>query len=72
MKTICPKCMEESAICVDLADGDTLTCAECDEEYSLGAVIDLVESWGRLLPWLRSHPARAAAGTLLGSTSVPV
>jgi hypothetical protein len=66
MNLICPKCLEEQPVRLDLADGDTLSCPGCDEEYSLDAVQAMVEGWAKLLPWLRLHPARqeqpAAAG----------
>ena len=58
MNLMCPKCMSESAIKVSVEDGDTLTCPECEEEFSLNDVIALIESWKPILPWLLSHPAR--------------
>lgn len=58
MDLICPKCLEAETIRLDICDGDTLTCAGCDEEYSLDAVQQLVEGWLKVLPWLLSHPAR--------------
>jgi peptide subunit release factor 1 (eRF1) len=58
MKTICPKCLVESCIKVDIEDGETINCPECEEEYTLTEVIEMIESWKELLPWLKSHPAR--------------
>lgn len=55
---ICPRCMTASAIRLDLADGDTLHCPECEEEFTVADVESLVNCWSRLLPWLKSHPAR--------------
>ena len=59
MNTMCPKCLcEDATVALDISDGDTLRCRDCDEEYTLGDIEALVASWGRLLPWLRAHPAR--------------
>src|SRR5947209_710854 len=46
------------AACRDRTAGETLSCQGCDEEFSLGDVEALVESWAKILPWLRQHPAR--------------
>lgn len=61
METICPKCLEVCTILLDLADGDTCTCMNCDEEYTVADVRGLVAAWGPLLKWIDAHPARAAA-----------
>jgi hypothetical protein len=63
---ICPKCLNEETVRLNLDDGDTLTCTGCDEEYTVGDVAALVASWAPLLKWLQSHPARqsAAAATV--------
>lgn len=58
MKVICPKCLEEAAVSLDLTDGDTLACPECDETYSAATVRELVDGWAKLLPWIEAHPAR--------------
>ena len=61
MNTICPNCLEVATQRIDLDDGDTVTCTGCEEEYSVDQVRRLIESWGPLLGWLDSHPARAVA-----------
>lgn len=61
MNVVCPKCLSESAVSVDVADGESLHCPECSEDYNLSEVIDVIESWSRVLPWLKSHPARQQA-----------
>ena len=59
METMCPRCLERNAtVTLDLADGDTLHCNDCDEEFTVADVEALVESWSKLLPWLKQHPAR--------------
>ena len=61
MNVICPRCLCSSAITLDVTDGDSLHCPECDEDYTLTDVVELVESWGKVLPWLMAHPARVEA-----------
>ncbi len=58
MCAVCPKCLEQTLITVDVSDGDTLHCPGCGEEYSLDAVTSMIESWQPLIPWLKAHPAR--------------
>lgn len=59
MTVTCPKCLCEARVALDVTDGDTLRCPECEEEYAVADVEAVVASWARLLPWIRSHPARA-------------
>jgi hypothetical protein len=57
----CPCCLADAAIQLNLLDGDTLTCPDCDEEFTvdyIDSLITVVGSWGKILPWLLSHPAR--------------
>ena len=61
MNLICPRCLNHAVIRLEVGDGDTLTCAECEEEFSLTDVVNMVESWKPLLPWLCAHPARVEA-----------
>jgi len=61
MKVVCPKCLTESAVTVDVTDGETLACPKCDETYTTDDVEAVIESWQRVLPWLRAHPARTEA-----------
>ena len=60
MKTICPQCMENAVITVDLDTGSDLLCTDCDAEYKLDDVRVMIASWGPLLVWLDAHPARTA------------
>lgn len=60
MELTCIKCGAEAAIRVDLTDGDTCHCPECDDEFTVSEVETLVEQWSAVLPWLKSHPARTA------------
>lgn len=67
MNAICPKCLADETIRVDVNDGDTLTCAGCDEEFTVSDLETLFESWATLLPWLKSHPARTAEAAAAAS-----
>jgi transcription elongation factor Elf1 len=58
MTVTCPKCLAEACVTVDVEDGDTLRCPECEESYSLADVVSVIQSWSKVLPWLLSHPAR--------------
>lgn len=59
LPTICPRCMEDSRIQVQLHDPDEpMHCESCDEEFTMDAVKHLIETWGPLIAWLDSHPAR--------------
>jgi hypothetical protein len=60
MFLVCPKCTVKGVIRLDLDDGDTLTCMECDEGFSFNDVKAMIASWGPIIPWLDSHPARGA------------
>lgn len=61
MKLVCPVCLAEAVIRLDLVDGDGMKCDECDAEYTVADVQAVVESWSRVLPWLLTHPERSAA-----------
>jgi hypothetical protein len=66
VNVICPKCLDPDAVVrLNVADGDTLTCGGCEEEYSAARVREMVASWAKVLPWIEAHPARteAAAAT---------
>lgn len=58
MDVTCPKCLCEAAVTLDVTDGDTLTCPDCSESYTVADIEALVEGWAKLLPWIKSHPAR--------------
>lgn len=58
MPVICPRCLNETSVTVDVNDGELLHCPGCDEGYTVTEVLDLIESWQALIPWLKSHPAK--------------
>ena len=55
----CPKCGECGGVKVDVAGGDACECGECGAEFTVTEVRAVVASWGVLLAWLDSHPAKA-------------
>jgi len=57
----------DSTVTVDVADGDTLRCSGCKDEFTVADVEKAIEAWGRVLPWLRSHPARVPAAEAVAS-----
>jgi hypothetical protein len=57
MNVVCPVCMKDETVRLDVADGDTLTCCGCDAEFTVTDVRALVDGWAKLLPWLEAHPA---------------
>jgi hypothetical protein len=58
MELTCIKCGAEAEIHFNLADGDTCHCPECDADFTIDEVESLIEQWGKILPWLKQHPAR--------------
>jgi hypothetical protein len=65
MNAICPRCLDAAAeVTLNVADGATLTCASCNEEFTVSDVRALVDGWAKLLPWLEAHPARTPAAEL--------
>ena len=58
----CPFCGEEDAsVDVRLAHlgdetADVFHCVDCDAEFSVGAVREIVSKWGKVLAWLATAP----------------
>jgi hypothetical protein len=53
----CPLCGEQGAsISLYLDDMDTCHCRDCDNEFSLDTVRDLLAKWSRVLAWADSAP----------------
>lgn len=64
MKLPCLFCgADDATTTVDVSDGITMRCSECDHEFDAGAAADrlrkLNEDWVRVLAWLEAHPERA-------------
>ena len=55
----CLKCgATEGQLTLDVRDGDTLRCDQCNDEFTLADVEQTLAAWTAALPWLKSHPAR--------------
>lgn len=59
MKLVCPRCLTESVIRLDLDDGETMTCEECNDTFTVADLVAILESWSKLLPWLKACPTNA-------------
>lgn len=58
MKLPCPKCGEQEAmIQLDLDDGQTCSCRECDDEFSLDDVREFIGRWAKMIAWIETMPA---------------
>lgn len=52
----CPKCLTHgTTVRVDVSDGKTLSCADCEESYELEDLVKLIQSWTPVLPWLKAY-----------------
>lgn len=57
MKLPCPFCGEADAtITLNLCDGDTLHCGECDSEFTPADVKRIIDDWGKALAWIATMP----------------
>ena len=66
MKLICPFCGDaDAAFTLDLLDGDTMTCGQCDTEFTADQarerLDELAACWAPVLDWLKLHPAHQPA-----------
>ncbi len=52
----CILCGQDVAIRLDLADGDTFYCPDCDGDFSVSQVRETVGKWQRCLAWLDAMP----------------
>ena len=52
----CILCGAEAAIKLDLADGDTLSCPDCGEDFAVADVKDRINEWQTALNWIETMP----------------
>jgi hypothetical protein len=52
----CPKCGEDAAVRLDLDDLNVCSCRNCDEEFEIGLIRDLMAKWGPVLQWIDAAP----------------
>lgn len=57
----CPRCGEPNAnMLLHLANGESFTCQECDEELVADELADLLARWAPVLAWLDLMPKGGA------------
>lgn len=55
----CPMCGEPQAnLCLSLVD-QSMTCQECEDEFTIADVENLISRWRPALAWLRAMPTTA-------------
>jgi uncharacterized protein (DUF983 family) len=53
----CPHCGEsEATITLNLSDMETMTCQECDAEFTTDDVRNIIAKWTPVLKWLDAAP----------------
>lgn len=53
----CPHCGEtDASITLNLADGESFTCLECENDFTAADVRSFIARWTRLLTWLDGMP----------------
>jgi transcription elongation factor Elf1 len=53
----CPCCGEEAAgISLNLGDGETFTCGECETEFTTEHIRDFIAKWTKILAWVDAMP----------------
>lgn len=53
----CPRCGEEDAtVLLNLAEPDSCHCSECDEDFSLSDIENLVARWRKVIDWIDTMP----------------
>ena len=56
----CPRCGELGAsISINLHDPSTMTCLECEEDFTAEQLQALIVSWQPILAWLATLPAQS-------------
>ncbi len=56
----CPKCGDaEARFFLNLDDGETLTCQECDSETTTDELRTMVRQWQRVLTWIDAMPLQS-------------
>ena len=57
----CPKCGDDCSIYLDLDTLNDCTCEECEEEFTVGSVMELVDRWRPIVEWIKVAPERPGA-----------
>jgi transcription elongation factor Elf1 len=54
----CPLCGEEGLISLDLDDGATFRCGQCEDTFDAKAARAMIDPWERVLAWVSTCPTR--------------
>lgn len=54
----CIKCGTPTTPHLDLGDGDTFYCPDCEEHFTVAEVETVVGNWQRMLAWVKRCPSR--------------
>jgi hypothetical protein len=52
----CLKCGATDAVRVSVADTRTLSCGECNEDFTVDEARAILESWASVLTWIEAAP----------------
>lgn len=58
MEVRCILCGQVNCVNLDVEDGKTFHCTQCDETFDAGDVDTAVNNWLKVLAWAEHHPAR--------------
>jgi hypothetical protein len=54
----CPCCGEAGAsIQLSLSDGDSMRCLDCDGEFTLASIREILARWPVVVKWIESMPS---------------
>jgi hypothetical protein len=52
----CIKCGDEAALTLNLADGDSITCPDCEGEFTVEDVETMIGEWQQAIAWIKTMP----------------
>ena len=55
---LCPRCLEQDTVRVDLDDLGRFTCTSCEEEFQADDVRAIIDAWTPALAFLASAPVK--------------
>ena len=68
MQLPCIRCGEPQAnIHLHLEDGDTFTCQECENSFTLDDVRKVLAMWPKVVAWVEAMPTRAEVEAAAGA-----
>jgi transcription initiation factor IIE alpha subunit len=56
MNLHCPLCGAESAIMLNLQDGETMNCPECGDDFTVADLTDRITEWQKAIKWIATMP----------------